>query len=554
MIRYIPILLLTFSIAATARAELTPDEVAVIAMAESDQSRQLAEYYAQARGIPQSQILLLSGKPGGTMSRAVWQQQAQPTIRAWLADKARRGKIRCLVTSWDVPLRIAKRSPDAPEAIARQDYLSRSRASLVERFSGLLKEIDSLAPGEQTPERPALEGETESGTLTSQFDSALTAARARIDAVESEDDKRQARQTLERTFVTGGGISALLRLVTRGGTPGNLKPETARQLEGLKGQLQGLGEGLQALAGLPDTVTRDLQILKVLQKTSGLLGAIGWIDQQRKLLKANETHASFDSELSLLHWGGYPLFRWMPNLMHYRYQNLIARDLNTLMVARLEAPTFELAKKLIDAAVATEKTGLTGKVYLDARGMKFDPKIDKPGSYGTYDQSLRDLAERLKQHTQLEVVLDDKAKLFQQGDCPDAALYCGWYSLAKYVDAFDWRPGAVGYHLASSEATTLRTPGGKVWCNAMLEDGICATLGPVHEPYLASFPLPDDFFSLLLTGRYTLAEVYYRSKPFGSWAMVLVGDPLYNPFKNNPPLSEDALPERIKGTGAGAPQ
>ena len=35
-----------------ARAELTPDEVAVIAMAESDQSRRLAEYYAQARGIP----------------------------------------------------------------------------------------------------------------------------------------------------------------------------------------------------------------------------------------------------------------------------------------------------------------------------------------------------------------------------------------------------------------------------------------------------------------------------------------------------------------------
>ena len=554
MMRYIPILLLTFSVAAPARAELTPDEVAVIAMAESDQSRQLAEYYAKARAIPESQILLLEGKPGGTMSRALWQQQAQPAIRAWLADNARRGKIRCLVTSWDVPLRIGRRSPDAPEVIARQDYLSRSRASLVERFSDLIKEIDSLAPGEQPPERPALDGETESGTLTSQLDSAFKAAQARLEGVESEEEKKQGGKVLERAFVTGGGISALLRLVTRGGSPDNLKPETARQLEGLKGQLQGLGAGLQALAGLPDTVTRDLQILKVLQKISGLLGAIRWIDQQRELLKANETHASFDSELSLLHWGDYPLFRWMPNLMHYRHEGQAATDLDTLMVSRLEAPTFELAKKLVDTAIATEKTGLTGKVYLDARGMKFDPKVDKPGSYGTYDQSLRDLAERLEKHTELEVVLDDQAKLFQQRDCPDAALYCGWYSLAKYVDAFDWRPGAVGYHLASSEATTLRTPGGKVWCNAMLEDGICATLGPVHEPYLASFPLPDDFFSLLLTGRYTLAEVYYRSKPFGSWAMVLVGDPLYNPFKNKPPLSEDALPERITGAKADASQ
>ena len=63
---------------------------------------------------------------------------------------------------------------------------------------------------------------------------------------------------------------------------------------------------------------------------------------------------------------------------------------------------------------------------------------------------------------------------------------------------------------------------------------------------LAAFPLPDDFFSVLLTGRYTLVETFYRTKPYNSWAMVLVGDPLYNPFKNNPQLSEDALPDRLK--------
>ena len=49
-----------------------------------------------------------------------------------------------------------------------------------------------------------------------------------------------------------------------------------------------------------------------------------------------------------------------------------------------------------------------------------------------------------------------------------------------------------------------------------------------------------------------LAEAYYRSKPFGSWAMVLVGDPLYNPFKKNPALDEDALPERMRGTKSAA--
>ena len=216
------------------------------------------------------------------------------------------------------------------------------------------------------------------------------------------------------------------------------------------------------------------------------------------------------------------------------------------MVSRLAAPRFEQALRLVDAAVETEKTGLEGKIYLDARGMKYDSQTDKLGSFGAHDQSLRDLALRLRQYTKLDVTLDDKPELFAQGACPDAALYCGWYSLGKYVDSFTWRPGAVAFHIASMEAQTLTTPGGSVWCNAMLERGVAATLGPVHEPFLASFPLPDDFFSLLLTGEYTLAETYYRTAPFSSWVMTLVGDPLYNPFKHHPALVEGNLPDRLK--------
>jgi len=218
-----------------------------------------------------------------------------------------------------------------------------------------------------------------------------------------------------------------------------------------------------------------------------------------------------------------------------------------LMVARLEAPTLETTRRLIDDAIRVEKQGLEGKVYLDARGISYDGNKDQQGSYGQYDASIRDLADRLRTHTELDVVVDNKPALFQPGDCPDTAIYCGWYSLAKYVDAFDWNPGAVGYHIASAEATTLRKPGATVWCSAMLEDGVTVTLGPVFEPYLAAFPLPDDFFSLLMTGKHTLVETYYRTNPFNSWAMVLIGDPLYTPFAKKPAMDESALPERLRG-------
>ena len=224
-----------------------------------------------------------------------------------------------------------------------------------------------------------------------------------------------------------------------------------------------------------------------------------------------------------------------------------------MMVSRLAAPSVKIVERMIDDAVAVEKVGLKGNVYIDAKGVK--PKSGKtsPGSPFEYDQSLRDLAKRLRDHTTLTVVSDDREALFQPGYCPNAALYCGWYSLKKYIDAFDWNRGAVAYHLASYEAKWLREPPAdadpdeKPWCPYLLEDGVCATLGPTLEPYLSAFPLPDDFFSLLLTGKLPIVEVYYRTKRFNSWTLVLVGDPLYTPYKANPMLDVKDLPQRLGG-------
>ena len=79
-----------------------------------------------------------------------------------------------------------------------------------------------------------------------------------------------------------------------------------------------------------------------------------------------------------------------------------------------------------------------------------------------------------------------------------------------------------------------------------MENGVCATLGPVYEPYLSAFPLPHEFFPLLMTGKYTLVETYYRTKSYNSWTMVVLGDPLYNPFGRKPEITIDELPTDLK--------
>ncbi len=247
-------------------------------------------------------------------------------------------------------------------------------------------------------------------------------------------------------------------------------------------------------------------------------------------LTGRNTIAAVDSEIALVLASKYDLVGWKQN-PEFLYNK--ARSGNKperiLIVSRIDAPTPELAGNLVRTSVEVEKAGLSGRVYLDARG--------KTGNdaYSQFDDSIRRTAG-IVQKSALPVVLDNEDKLFGPGEAPMAALYCGWYSLGKYVDAFDWVKGAVGYHVASSEAVSLHNPKSRYWVKSMIEDGVAATLGPVTEPYLTAFPPPVLFFPLLMSGRYTLGEVYVMSSPFVSWQMILVGDPLYNPFKSNPPL------------------
>ncbi len=302
---------------------------------------------------------------------------------------------------------------------------------------------------------------------------------------------------------------------------------------GGRGQLEGMEEELQRLRDLISKEEKEIENLgddeknatkKELHNTK-----IAQLKLQINKILGKETSASIDSELSMVLFRNYELYRWQPNRLHSKLRisddenDLLLFGIGTLMVSRLDGPGEEIVKGLIDKALSAEKSGLKGAAYFDSRG------ITNKNQYGQYDQSLRDLALLTRYRHQLSVEEEQTSKLFSAGSCPETAVYCGWYSLEKYVDAFDFVEGAVGFHIASFEAVGLRDPNAETWCPAMLVDGITATLGAVAEPYLQSFPTPRDFFTELYEGN-CLVEAYYHTKPFNSWQLVLIGDPLYRPF------------------------
>jgi uncharacterized protein (TIGR03790 family) len=246
-----------------------------------------------------------------------------------------------------------------------------------------------------------------------------------------------------------------------------------------------------------------------------------------RLLNTDQ-RAAVDSELALAKAGSYNLAGWVSNPYFLGFQGLppaVSKD-QVLLVSRLDGPDAATVYRVIADTLKTEKTGLRGKAYFDARWPR--PEHAEGTGYARYDLSLHRAAEAVA--PRMTTVVDNRQELFAEKSCPEAALYCGWYSLGHYLDSFVWQKGAIGYHIGSAECTTLRDKQSSVWCLKMLENGVAATIGPVYEPYVQGFPLPELFFANLIEGYMSLGEAYLTSLPYLSWQMVLIGDPLYQPF------------------------
>ena len=316
---------------------------------------------------------------------------------------------------------------------------------------------------------------------------------------------------------------------------------SAEQIQTARQQVAVSAKQLLAMRTEATTSEARAQIRKFALQRFGLLNKVVITRNQIDSLNVAESESALDSELAALWWIDYPHARWVGNPLNWRFgamQSAVGGP--TLMVTRLDAPTSMTAKTLIQNSFEAEQKGLAGIAVIDARGK---PLSD---AYGQYDQTLRNLAELLRAKSKMPVVLDNEEAVIRYHSIHQPiAIYTGWYSLRNYQPPGLFTPGAVAIHVASFEMITLRGKNEKGWVRGLLQDGVGATEGAVAEPYLQSFPPADEFFPLMLTGKLTLAEAYWRTTPMVSWMQCCVGDPLYNPFLHNPQLSMADLPERI---------
>ena len=537
----------TAILAVPAAAELTARQVLVVANADSRESVELAKLYVQSREIPAENLLLLDTSQGYEIDRVRYETQIAEPIRAYLQEKDLASRIRCIVLLYGIPVRVA--GPIAPTGQAAKvvrDVVNDTRrrisvATELAKTIGGSRDLPRNAENAGLLDLEKLFGDLPSpGGVKSPEEAVrevmkvLGDARSRAGRLGSDRARTVAARQIQSIVLQLYGLEGMLRVFES-----SLDDSTKRKLH------NEIAERRETIGKLRARPLNNDQLRHLLAQQIQLEGLLRTHHRALSTLSAQPddmADASVDSELALLWYDMVDLPKWVANPLHHEARRKQAAIAPTLMTCRLDGPSAADVRRLIRDSIAVEKAGLKGNVYIDAGGL---PRA------AAYDKNFLQLAKMLtrafedQRQPDLKIRLDEGPELLPANSAPDAALYVGWYSLKRYVPAFKWQQGAVGWHVSSFEAQDLRDSDSQTWCVKMLQSGVAATMGAVNEPYLAAFPLPQEFFPLLLTGRLTLAECYWATVPHASWRMTLIGDPLYRPFAANPLMTRTDLPGEL---------
>jgi uncharacterized protein (TIGR03790 family) len=250
-------------------------------------------------------------------------------------------------------------------------------------------------------------------------------------------------------------------------------------------------------------------------------------DASRPELRRNE--AAVDSELALLPCieQNLPIAGPLKNPLFCTTNAARFNPTNDLlMVARLDGPSAQIARELVDKAIQAETDGLWGRAYFDVRN------ITDPG-YKMGDDWIRAAAEICRK-LGFECIIEETPETFPpEFPMSQIAIYCGWYD-GNASGPFsrphvEFMPGAFAYHLHSFSAADLRSTTNN-WVGPLLANGATISMGCVYEPYLSGTPEVAVFVARFVFEGMSFGEAAYASLPVLSWQTTVVGDPLYRPF------------------------
>jgi uncharacterized protein (TIGR03790 family) len=527
---------------------LGPSQIALVVNRNVPDGLKLAQQYAAARGIPDDRIISLDLPDADELEFDQYERNVVPPIRDFLRRHLLKDQVRCLVTFYGVPFRIRDRidTPDEKQELAD---LRTQLSGVLDQAEPPLEQLEKLArqlePGFQPRQRRP--DESDASSIGQRYSAALRAVGAHLNHL-----LIPATQPATSGSDAGGPSAEVMSLMSRLGGPAELVEHTRintgniaelQQWQSLRRRVVEASQQVIAQEELRYDAAARANVRRITARVFGMIRLGQVLESQIDYLTPGSSNAALDSELSLLWLNYYPRAGPWINPMNFMISNPAAPLV--MMVSRLDGPDVPTVARMIDTSVRVEREGLHGLMAINSFGYPSNIAADGRNHYVEFDRSLRGLAQFVRERANIPV-RDEYTRFFSNHEVGPTALYCGWYSLRRYVPGMSFSPGAVGYHIASLEMVALHTNWETGWVHGLLSDGVVATLGPVAEPYLVAFPPPEQFFPLLMTGKLTLAEVYWKTQQTSSWMMCLIGDPLYTPYKVDPALQPEDLPPPLR--------
>lgn len=232
-------------------------------------------------------------------------------------------------------------------------------------------------------------------------------------------------------------------------------------------------------------------------------------------------NAAVDGEIALFRREGDELSGAIRNPV-FDSQSPVTLESKILIVCRLDGPTPELAKALVDKAILAEALGAAGQSFLDTRG----PNLK--GGYKVRDDIMVKVADAWKKIA-FPFDHDVKPGVVDLSTRERLLHYYGWYATTqKPKGPVQFRTGSIAIHLHSFSAATVRNPT-RNWVAPLLKWGATATYGTVYEPLTVGFPYENIFWDRLAKG-WSFGQAGQVANQLLSWQAVFVGDPLYTPY------------------------
>ena len=234
---------------------LEPKEVAVLYADGDQESKELALYYAKARGIPERESVFSVEIPGAggeepsdELDRSVWEQKVRPAILKWLEQNDPNRKLRCIVTCRGIPAKIGKRDSSSANMTARTRFLRESRRRRVAKANELVLAFEQKLGRKLTRSGPLASTAT-SKEVADRLESVISVLQEYAKALPTAAEKQQILSAYEQFLTIAGGIDAAAKMISSRVSADALK--TLQPLQAFQiGMLAGRGQGTQQCAEL----------------------------------------------------------------------------------------------------------------------------------------------------------------------------------------------------------------------------------------------------------------------------------------------------------------